>query len=162
MFSTTYHDIRKTRLLVGVVIMTMVLKTKPARTGRFNRGPVPNPVLFFEKTGKIKKRPKIENRQFDRQNREPEQLNRFWPGSPNPKTAPFCQFFFSLTPCPSLSSFSFFGRTTLSASRRRLPPLPHAAVSRSSTSTISRSSTPTVSPLRLHLLSLPRFHGVTV
>jgi hypothetical protein len=40
--------------------MTMVLKTKPAWTGWFNRGPVPNPVLFFEKTEKIKKGQKSE------------------------------------------------------------------------------------------------------
>ena len=38
-----------------LLVCFMVLKTKPDRTGRFNRGPVPNLVQFSEKIGKMKK-----------------------------------------------------------------------------------------------------------
>jgi hypothetical protein len=40
-----------------------------------------------------KKRTKTGNRWFNRKNREPERLNRFWPGLTNFKTTPFWSIF---------------------------------------------------------------------
>ena len=76
----------------------------------------------LKKPQKWKNRPKTGNRRFDRQNREPKRLNRFWLGSPKSKTTPFCKIFFPL-PCPNWSSFSFFSLTPLP----HKPSLPHAA-----------------------------------
>jgi hypothetical protein len=134
-----------------VLVNIMVLKTGPDRRfNRFNRGPVPNPVRFFEKTGKMKNRSKTENRRFDRQNREPERLNRFWPGSPKSKTTPFCKKKFPLPLALTEVAFHFFPLplchtsplclTPLlapSASRRRC--LLQTALSLSVTPSLSRS-----------------------
>ena len=67
-----------------------------------------------------KKWSKTENRWFNRKNREPSQLNQFWPGSLISKTTPFWIFFFpnlnlniqSLSLFPSSRCFSLsFSRT---------------------------------------------------
>ena len=53
---------------------------------------------FMKKMKILKNRPKTRNRRFNHKNREPERLNRFWPGSTNYKTTPFWfQIFLLLT-----------------------------------------------------------------
>jgi hypothetical protein len=78
-----------------------------------------------------KNRPKTGNLRFDHKNRNPEWLNRFWPGSTNHKTTSFWPHSHAATlphaACPlcltPLASLPHAGDPSAS---RRLPRLPHA------------------------------------
>ena len=80
----------------------------------------------LKKPKKWKNKLKTGNRRFNRQNREPERLNRFWPGSLNHKTHRFCLFFFFPAYVNPKLYFQFFACP--SASRTPFAPSAHAGV----------------------------------
>jgi hypothetical protein len=103
-----------------------------------------------------KKLSKIKNRRFDRENREPDQLNRFCPSSSYSKTSRFCSFFPNLKPIFFIFSLPSSVLT---------PPLPFSlclSVSHSHVLTSSFSQ----SHLPLAILTVSQFtgdsHGLTV